>query len=766
MFSSKSFYPLIFVCALVLTNPLLAQENVATGVVRDKNTYQQIRSVNIFVKGSKTGTTTDLSGKYRLRVPGSRGDLENRDVSVVVFQHIAYYEREIPVTQLLKMDRIYLQPRVIPLSSVEIEEEGVRHLEIEKDLPQAVSVIESRDFEIRGYVDAGDLLRIDNSVQVDEDLSGSKTVSIRGGNPDEVIILFNGVKMNNAYNNVFDLSLIDLEDVERFELIKGSNTALYGPEAFSGVVNIVPKVEQDYTIRFQQRVGTYRSGNWGLHFYKRFNRLYGSYSIKRGGFGRSFVNDGGNLENSSLHHTATLNYDVGANEVGRPAGTLSAMWIYSSLDYRQEERGEPVGTGEENAIEFTNDIENFNNMISLKYSGQLFGQEGFDLSTSYKNLDQDQLVLNRADAPRMREILDRAFLLNVQKQFQISKVDLLFAYQFQMSELEQLDENVGQDLGRTHHGAVSILKYHGDTGSDFFQSMDLDLSIRHDRVQDKQENVEFFGEFGDRGGFGLFADNAWNATNFKFSVSLAGYRENLSLKSYFNFGANTKFPTLFQQISSADPLASGATTPNLSPEKNRSFEFGITVGKDVREHTSIYGWQVSGSYFQNHYDNKFRMFITQITDPTPSFDNVQNANISGFEGRAIAFLFKKKISAELGISKYFLSDQSSFPFKSDNKKSLTVSIDHAGYAFQLYWFREGDQVALLRNFGTGEFNSEVQGLPSQTNLDVHLSKTFEISKLRFFANASGRNLLNDEDTVLRGLAIRDRRFYLTVGVQY
>jgi hypothetical protein len=49
---------------------------------------------------------------------------------------------------------------------------------------------------------------------------------------------------------------------------------------------------------------------------------------------------------------------------------------------------------------------------------------------------------------------------------------------------------------------------------------------------------------------------------------------------------------------------------------------------------------------------------------------------------------------------------------------------------------------------------------------VHLSKTFQLGRLKLFANASGRNLLNDDTTILQGLAIRDRRYYLTMGAQY
>ena len=57
-------------------------------------------------------------------------------------------------------------------------------------------------------------------------------------------------------------------------------------------------------------------------------------------------------------------------------------------------------------------------------------------------------------------------------------------------------------------------------------------------------------------------------------------------------------------------------------------------------------------------------------------------------------------------------------------------------------------------------------LPEYTNMDVHLSKSFEILKLKLFVNFSGRNVLRDDQAKLEGLTIRDRRLYVTFGLQY
>ena len=169
-----------------------------------------------------------------------------------------------------------------------------------------------------------------------------------------------------------------------------------------------------------------------------------------------------------------------------------------------------------------------------------------------------------------------------------------------------------------------------------------------------------------------------------------------------------------------------------------------------------------GGFFYNQYDNKFRVSTTPGI-PVQFYDNVPNARISGFENKSSVFFLRKKVSLEFGISRYFISEKSAFPFKSDFKRTMNLTVDHAGFSFQVHWFKEGEQVGWFRQ-QDGYF-AEIS-LPEYSNIDLHLSKTFHIGKLKLFANASGRNLLDDGEMLLMGLMIRDRRFYVTLGAQY
>ncbi len=742
------------------------EDLLLSGVVRDRNTHREIKSVNIFLKGGKIGTTSDFAGRYTLRLVAARAQK-------IVFRHIGYEPREVTIDSLLAMKLVDLQPRVLSLPGVQVEASQARPAILEKDLPQPVAIIEAKAFEIRGFTDAGDLLKTDQSVQVEEELSGKKTVAIRGGNPDEVIVMYNGVKMNSAYDNVFDLSLIELGDIERFEIIKGSNTALYGPEAFSGVINIVPKLQNDYTLRFQQRFGTYRSGNWGLFLHKKVDRLIGSYSFKRGATKRSFINSPESeeeLRNTGINHTANLLFSFSDRPDGTPLSALSAMYVYTGLDYENDRDVESLS--------------NFNHLFSLKYTGNPYRWHSLDLTASMRRLEEDQF-LTSGTGSLTRNLDDRALQVDAEKRLTLGRFEILSGYQFQRAELDFQDvrrnfieQAIGLEaaaLQRLHHGLVAIVKLRNDEEAAATPGVDVNASVRHDRVHDRQSDAVLRSGDVFNGAPGVFGQNRWQETTFKFALGFSGvYRENLSAHTYLNFGSNVKFPTLFQQISAPELLYANSDRPTLAPEKNNSVEIGATVSRDVRGNTAIYGWQIDGNFFQNHYDNKFRVSLTPGV-PIAFYDNSPDARISGVEGRGSVFLFRKKVAVEAGLSRYFISDKSAFPFKSDYKHTLNLGVDHAGYSLQVHAFREGEQTGYVRFRKPEQAGSPTQPganpffeikLPPFSNLDFHLSKTFPFNKLKFFINASGRNLLNDAGVVLEGLAIRDRRVYFTLGAQY
>ncbi len=729
---------------LLLAGSLQAQSVLLSGTVRDRNSYLPIPDVNISVDGSSLGTSTDISGTFTLR-------LDNvPEETLLQFRHIGYETRSIPLRDLRGKGDVLLQPRVIPLQSTEIRGDRPGG-SAARELPLQVKTIEAREFEVRGYVDAGDLLRTDHSIQVDEEISGQKAVSIRGGNSDEVIVLYDGIRLNSSFSNTYDFSLVDLSDIERFEIIKGSNTVLFGSEAFSGVINIVPKRQRDYTVRAMQQIGSYDAGIWGVQLHRRFGPVSGSYSLRNGASARAYEDmPEFTLTNSSLHHSANVSWSLSENT---DANVLRAHWRYASTTY-------------ENARDLES-LDDRDNVAGVQYSGDIGGVSDLILAASWNNLAED-LVLRSTRYALTRGIDEDALQLHLEKGIRSGMFDMRVSYQFSYADMDIADRRqdvrlqpVGVEsarLRRERHGIVGIGKMHGETGSEFFKTFDVDLSLRQDFVRDTRVDASLRPATLPEG---LFDDHAWDHTLFKFAVNLNGMKDDFLLDVFLTYGNNVKYPTLSQQISAPALLTDDVPVDALSPETNRSVELGLSLTRALRDR-AVTGWEVTGSFFQNSYLNKFRP-ITTPGLPITLYDNVDNAQISGFEGSAGIYFFGKKVLAELGLSRYFISDRSAFPFKSESKRTISLTVDHAGYALQLFHFSESEQIGLLRQVDGGW--SEVE-LPAFQNLDIHASKHFSLAGARLFVNVSLRNILESEDVVLSGLAIRDRRYYITAGFQF
>jgi len=744
----------LFLCAFSV-GTLFAKEIELKGKVRDINTYSVIPNANIYIAGHNEGTASKSDGTFVLTIDDPQENL------IVVIEHVAFDTLRVGLLDALDTDDFYLQPRIIevPLITVEAQRDMP---DIHKDIPQSLALVEARRFEVQGYTDAGDLLKTEHSVQIDEDINGEKNISIRAGNSDDVIILYNGIKMNDTYDNRFDLSLINLEDIKQVQIIKGSNTALYGSDAFSGVVNFVPKAHRNFLIRFLQRFGTYNSGDFNLqlnHYF--FNRLNVSYNYKKGANQRRYGDDPDgefHIKNSLEYHTANVIYDFSEDPEFSNKNRLSGSFLYSQTQFADKRYDEK--------------LDNLNRVVSLRYEGDIAMISDLNLIASQQILDQSNRFSSGSDQNfSERNFNNRKQYFNLEKNVALNAVSVLLALQYENAEVDYSEINQAQILGiesglfksgRT--GFVSILKIHTPTGSPLMQTADFDISYRYDQVKNQTNNITYRNPI--QSGDPLI-DNNWGAGTIKFSAHLSGNHTIAKYTTFINYGTNIKFPTLFQQLSTpavSDPQP-GVTT-NLNPEKNRSLDLGFEMIRDVGDIGAVSGWSFALTYFTNYYENKFRTYRIPGV-PISFYENVATADIFGFETKIRGYFFKKKLTMEFAASDYSISDKAAFPFKSDTKLVANMFIDHAGYSFQLHWFKENEQIGLIRDRTSiiPEEYYKFLTLPAYQNVDIHLGKTFEIYKFRLLTNFSVRNLF-DKSTELEGITIRDRRFYVSVGVEY
>jgi vitamin B12 transporter len=107
----------------------------------------------------------------------------------------------------------------------------------------SASVITAKDIQARGAETVLEALRTVPGVDVVQ--TGSRgtnaTVSIRGSESDQVLVLVDGVEVNSTTLGAFNFAHLTTENVERIEVLRGSGGTLYGSQAIGGVINIITK---------------------------------------------------------------------------------------------------------------------------------------------------------------------------------------------------------------------------------------------------------------------------------------------------------------------------------------------------------------------------------------------------------------------------------------------------------------------------------------------------------------------------------------------
>ena len=113
-------------------------------------------------------------------------------------------------------------------------------------------------------------------------------ISVNGGTEDQLTVLINGINISNPHTGhlTFDLP-VNIDDIERIEVIEGGASRVYGCQAFSGAINIVTRTDNDNHLQAHAYGGSYGTAgaNAGLTLTTSDfnNRLSGGYVRSDGG---------------------------------------------------------------------------------------------------------------------------------------------------------------------------------------------------------------------------------------------------------------------------------------------------------------------------------------------------------------------------------------------------------------------------------------------------------------------------------------------------
>jgi TonB-dependent heme/hemoglobin receptor len=126
---------------------------------------------------------------------------------------------------------------------------AARHEQSVFDSPRAVSVISGEEIRRKNFRSTPEALLETTGILVQETNYGAGSPIIRGLIGNQILILVDGVRMNNAIYRFGPnqyLNTIDLNQIERIEVVRGAGSVPYGSDALGGVIHIITKSRTEF----------------------------------------------------------------------------------------------------------------------------------------------------------------------------------------------------------------------------------------------------------------------------------------------------------------------------------------------------------------------------------------------------------------------------------------------------------------------------------------------------------------------------------------
>jgi len=230
-----------------------AQQRSVQGRVTDSN-GDPLPGVNIIIKGTTTGTVTDMDGNYNLTV----NDIQN---DVLVFRFIGFADQEVPVNGRTNID-VQMEEETIGLDEVVAIGYGTVR---KRDLTGSVASVSGDNLQ--------DIPVTSTAQAITGRLAGVQITTTEGSPDAEIKIRVRGggsITQDNSPLYIVDgfpvssISDIAPTDIESIDVLKdASSTAIYGARGANGVIIITTKegVEGDVKVNYNMYYGVKKISN-------------------------------------------------------------------------------------------------------------------------------------------------------------------------------------------------------------------------------------------------------------------------------------------------------------------------------------------------------------------------------------------------------------------------------------------------------------------------------------------------------------------------
>lgn len=238
-----------FLGLLTWTGCVFAQTARISGTVLNSR-YQPVPDVQVMIPSLNLGVATNSSGVFVFKQlnPGQYA---------LTLDHIAYKNLKMDPIQIHPNEDLVLKPiilddAVLPLEGVVVT--ATRTDRLASEVSQAVNVVDQSVLSFRQSNTPAEALREEPGLFVQKTGHGGGSVNVRGLSSSQILILVDGVRLNNSTYRLGNhpyLTWIDPAVIRQIEVIRGPTSMLYGSDAMGGTIHVLSRMPSMNSPSFQ-----------------------------------------------------------------------------------------------------------------------------------------------------------------------------------------------------------------------------------------------------------------------------------------------------------------------------------------------------------------------------------------------------------------------------------------------------------------------------------------------------------------------------------
>ncbi|MCH5218156.1 MAG: TonB-dependent receptor [Muribaculaceae bacterium] len=482
---------------------------------------------------------------------------------------------------------------------------GTRVPKLLKDTPVQTTLLTSKDIERSDATDIQGLLQSElPGVEFSYAMNQQVHLNFGGFGGQSILFLIDGERMAGETLDDVDFSRIDMNNIDRIEIVRGASSALYGSNAGGGVINIITKgASKKCDLDLDVRFGRHADRRYMLSVGSNFTHIQNSFSVTAS-----------RMSNYSVH-----------NAPGAEAAVVSTIFGHKTLNVREK-------------------------LVWKPFDGlKLSGRGGFYMR----------------ELPREIEAPDRyrAYNGGVKGEWKIGTEDYLeLSYSFDQYDKSQYNGLSGLDIRnysnvqnsvRTlyNHSFIngSILTAGADYMHDYLMNTKLAGTKKAQDCADLFMQVDWMGsnkwEVVGALRYDYFSDGRMSRVTPKIS---ARYKPVVNLNIRAAYGMGFRAPTLKEKYYEFDMAGIWIVrgNPDLKPETGHNINFSADY--TVRQ------YNITATAYYNHIKNKITTGLPYYLPDTTTqlylnYENLADYNSCGVEITAQA-AWRNGISAKLSYA--------------------------------------------------------------------------------------------------------------------